>query len=321
MRGYRNYYKKIILIITALILILNVTAIFHSYRFTHFNEKLNEPKNKAEELSFLDKLNTMVFGVKNPRPTNKAFPSKPFKTVNIESNKLTSCWFISVPDSRGTVLLFHGYGGSKSSLLDKSDVFNDLGFNTFLVDFMGSGESEGNQTTIGYYESKQVKSAFEYLKTKGEKNLFLFGTSMGAVASLKAIRDYEIMPSGLIIECPFGSLYETVNARFKILNVPAFPMSALIIFWGGVINNFNGFSHNPIDYAKNVNCPTLLLYGEKDRKVSKREIDLIYKNLNGYKTLKLYPNAGHENYLIKYPKEWSNDVKVFLNEVIRTNEL
>ena len=66
------------------------------------------------------------------------------------------------------------------------------------VDFMGSGGSEGNQTTIGFLEAKQVKTCFDYLTEKGEKNIFLFGTSMGSVAIMKAISDFDIKPKAII---------------------------------------------------------------------------------------------------------------------------
>ena len=83
----------------------------------------------------------------------------------------------------------------KSSLLDKAEIFLNLGYNTFLVDFMGSGGSDGNQTTIGFYEAEEVKTAFNYLEACGEKNIILFGTSMGAAAIMKAQRPlrYQIV--------------------------------------------------------------------------------------------------------------------------------
>lgn len=85
-----------------------------------------------------------------------------------------------------------------------------------------------------------------------------------------------------MIECPFGSMYKTVCARFKTINAPTFPMAGLLVFWGGIQNNFWAFEHNPT----NIKCPTLLLYGAKDGKVSKEEIDEIYNNLGGQKKLK-----------------------------------
>ncbi len=54
------------------------------------------------------------------------------------------------------------------------------------------------------------------------------------------------------------------------------------------------------------------MYGSQDDKVSRGEIDKIFANLNGQKELKIYQNAGHENYLSKYKREWTQDVKAFM---------
>jgi hypothetical protein len=197
-------------------------------------------------------------------------------------------------------------------MLDKSDIILGLGYNTFLVDFMGSGGSEGNQTSIGFLEAEQVKTCYDYLTDKGEQNIYLFGTSMGSVATMKAISDYHIEPKGIMIECPFGSMYKIVCARFKTMNAPTFPMAGLLVFWGGLQNGFWAFGHNPTVYAKKINCPTLLLSGAKDEKVSREEINQIFKNLGGQKKLKIYQEAGHENYLKKYKNEWTKDIHEFL---------
>jgi alpha-beta hydrolase superfamily lysophospholipase len=292
---------------------MNIVAIFHSYKFTHFASSKSEKTESPEVLTTGEKIKTLFFGVSNPRPENKTFPRGSYQTIKLRSNKEIECWSIKTENSKGTVILFHGFGGEKSSMLDKSDVFRKLGYNTFLVDFMGVGGSEGNQTTVGFWEAEQVKTCFDYLIENGEKNIYLFGNSMGSAAIMKSMYDYEIKPSGIILECPFGSMYHTVCARFEAMNVPAFPMAGLLVFWGGLQNGFWAFSHNPTDYAKKINCPTLLLYGAKDEKVSRREIDEIFNNLAGQKKLKIYQEAGHENYLIKYEKEWKQDAEQFLN--------
>lgn len=308
----RKTIKKLIWTFAILFILMNVIAIFHSYKFTHFAESNSEKTKTPTKLSIGQKISTLLFGVNNPKPINVITPSSVFKTINIESNKKIECWDIKIPNSKGTIILFHGYGGNKSSMLDKAEVFRELGFNTFLVDFMGSGGSEGNQTTIGFLEAQQVKSSYEYLKQTGEKTIFLFGTSMGAVAIMKAMSDFEIKPQGIMIECPFGSMYKTVCARFESMNVPTFPMAGLLVFWGGVQNGFWGFGHNPTEYAKNITTPTLLMHGQKDEKVSLEEIDEIFLKLKGQKGLKIYENAGHENYLTKYKNEWTDDVAKFL---------
>jgi uncharacterized protein len=293
---------------------VNIIAAFHAYKFTHFAKANLEKTKDAKQLTTGDKLKALLTGVNNPRPENEIKPAQPFETIKLKSNKVIECWLISSgSESKGTVIIFHGYSGSKGRMLDKSKVFLELGYNTMLVDFMGSGGSEGNQTTIGFHEAEEVKSCFEYLKTTGEKNIYLFGTSMGAAAILRAIDQYSFTPSGIIIECPFGTMYQTTAARFKTMKVPPFPMAHLLVFWGGLENRFWAFGHNPDEYAKSVNCPTLSLYGQKDEKVSREEINRIYKNLKGPKDLKTYPLAGHENYLRRYRQEWTADVKNFLD--------
>lgn len=307
----RKILKRLGWTLTSIFAIMNVLAIFHSYKFTHYTES-SKPRLIASKLSGADIAKIVVFGIDNPRPVNTAKPSQPYEKVKIQSNKELECWSIKTANAKGTIILFHGYGGEKSGMLDKSDEFIKMGYNTLLVDFMGSGGSEGNQTTIGYKEAQQVKSCYEYIKQRDNKNIHLFGTSMGAVAIMKAIQDYDIEPASILIECPFGSFYKTVCARFKIVGAPTFPVADLMVFWGGLQNGFWAFGHNPTEYTKAINCPALLLYGEQDNRVSREEINEIYSNLNGKKQLATYPLAGHENYLIKYKQKWTKDVSVFL---------
>ncbi|WP_153798816.1 alpha/beta hydrolase [Foetidibacter luteolus] len=308
----RKWRRRIIWALVSIFILMNVIAIFHSYKFTHFTNSKTEKTKDPKALTTGQKIKTLFFGVSNPRPENKDTPTAEYQTIKLNSNRVLEAWHIKTANPKGTVILFHGFSGEKSSMLDKSEVFQTLGYNTFLVDFMGSGGSEGNQTTIGFMEATQVKTCFDYLSETGEKNIYLFGTSMGAVAIMKSINDYGIKPKGIIIECPFGSMYQTVCARFKTMNAPTFPMAGLLVFWGGLQNGFWAFGHNPVNYAKKINCPTLLLYGAKDEKVSKQETDDIFNNLTGKKKLKIYQEAGHENYLIKYKHEWTQDIQQFL---------
>ncbi|MFK7787471.1 MAG: alpha/beta hydrolase [Crocinitomicaceae bacterium] len=309
----KKWIKRSIWSLSILFVLMNLVAIFHSYKFTHFSDDISLKTKAPKDLTFGQKVSTLIFGVSNPRPENEKTPEKDFEIVKLKSNKEIECWSIEVDNSKGTVILFHGFSSEKSSLLEESAVFNQMGYSTFLVDFMGSGGSEGNQTTIGFFEADQVKTSVEYIKGKGIDAIYLYGSSMGAVAIMKAINDHKLQPKGIILECPFGTMSQTVAARFENMGVPAFPMSTLLVFWGGVQNGFWAFGHNPTEYAKTIKCPTLLLYGAKDEKVSRSEIKDIFKNLQGEKELKVYQEAGHESYLEKYRDEWMGDIDQFLN--------
>ncbi len=303
--------RFLIKLLLILLILMNGIAFMHAYKFTHFSTSALT-KTAGSRLTTTDKVRVLFTGIDQPKPRNGQLPSSPFETIELKSNKKIQCWLIRTGAAKGTIILFHGYGGEKSSMLDKAEVFLNMGYNTLLVDFMGAGGSEGTQTTIGYKEAEEVRTCYEFLRSQGESNIHLFGTSMGAVAIMRAISEYQLQPASIMIECPFGSMYKTVVARFRMFGVPAFPMAGLLLFWGSVQNGFWAFAHNPATYAQEIKCPTLLLYGEQDPKVNREEIDEIYGNLKGKKQLVTYPLAGHENYLLQYEAEWKRDISSFL---------
>ncbi|MCC6372670.1 MAG: alpha/beta hydrolase, partial [Bacteroidia bacterium] len=240
--------KRSLWALLVLFLLMNVVAAFHAYKFTHFSSSNQAKTKSAKQLSVFDKIKVVFTGINNPRPANKKLPELPYRTLVLKSNKLIECWEIKATENKGTVAIFHGYSGCKATMLDKAYEFLKLGYNVLLVDFMGAGGSEGYQCSIGYHEAEQVKTVNDYLITQHQKQIILFGTSMGAAAILRAVSQYSLQTNALILECPFGSMLQTVGARFKTMHVPAFPMANLLVFWGGVENQFNAFAHNPTTY-------------------------------------------------------------------------
>ncbi len=295
---------------------LNAIAALHAWRFTHFTNSRKLGSEHGENMPVNEKIMVALTGIPNPRPVNKSLPSLPYKHIMLQSNVKLACWYIpAAVNTQGTVIMFHGYGGEKSGMLPKATALHDLGYNVLLPDFMGAGASEGSQTTIGFKEAKNVKTCYDYIRHSGEKKIILLGTSMGAVAVLKYLDAGGREPSGIIIECPFGTMYQTVCARFKMVGGPAFPMAGLLVFWGGLENGFWAFSHNPAAYAKAVRCPALLFFGAKDDRVTLGETKAIFKNLAGPKKLVIFREAGHNNYFIQYQKQWVNDVASFTHSI------
>lgn len=158
----------------------------------------------------------------------------------------------------------------------------------------------------------QVKDCFDYLVSNGDSNISVYGSSMGAVAIMKALADYRLNVSCAIVESPFASMYQTVGIRFRNFHIPQFPMAHLMLFWGGVENGFWAFGHRPVDYATHVKCPILLQYGAKDDRVAGWETDSIYAHLQCTKQLIVYSMAGHDDMPALYHDEWAKNVTSFL---------
>ena len=187
-----------------------------------------------------------------------------------------------------------------------------MGYNTLLIDFRAHGNSGGNTTTIGYFEAEDVELAYNFIKNKGEKNMVLWGISMGAATITKAISDYALQPNKVILEMPFGSILNAAEGRIKMMQLPSEPLATLITFWGGAEHGFWAFSMKPAKLVKKINCPVLLQWGKNDPRVSKEEIDMIYENITAPKKLVVYDNAGHESLCKNENDKWVTEVETFL---------
>jgi pimeloyl-ACP methyl ester carboxylesterase len=297
-----------------LIMLVNVVAAFHAWKFTHFAYGITQRTADEASLSFGEKAKALLTGVSLPRPEISRLPAVPYQTIKLHSNKLIECWLIPTdsPKAKGTVVLCHGYGANKATLLDKAMLFRKMGYRTMLPDFMGTGGSEGAECTIGWKEAREVSDCMKYLEQNSEQHIILFGCSMGAAAIMKAMNDEQLPVEQIILECPYSTMLRTVENRFATLRVPSFPLAHLLVFWGGQENGFNAFSLRPEAYARIIHLPTLLIWGEKDSKVMEDETTSIYRNLAGPKQLLRLPEAGHNDYLLRHRALWIATVDSFL---------
>lgn len=291
---------------------VNILAFNHARSFTTFSD-VPEKDVDVDEMTFPEQVKVLFTGVKNPRPTQLVYPNGVYEHVTIESNEKLACWYFSVPDSKGTVIMFHGYKANKSQLLERASIIRAAGYNALLVDMMGAGGSTGSEVTIGYKEAVNVLDCYRYVEKRGEKNIYLFGISMGAAAIMKAVSDYDIHPAAIITEAPFARMSDAVRIRFNSIGLPYFPLGPMLVFWGGVQHGFWAFNHNPCDYARKIECPTLIIYGAKDKRVGRQEIDDIDHNLKAEHKVLVFPDAGHVNFMEQYKDEWTQAVVGFIN--------
>lgn len=294
----------------------NAVAYMHAWRFTHFVPGGVETGN-PEDLSFWTKAGLLFTGVSVPRPANTATPRRSFTTHRFETTDGLSleAWYVPASDPAGTVVLFHGYTGVKSDLLEHAEAFHSLGYDSLLVDFRGSGGSDGDETTIGYREADDVAAAVAFAREElGAGPVFLYGQSMGAAAILRAVGPGELDVDGIIVSCPFDRLTTTVANRFELMGAPAFPGTELLLFWGSVQQQYWCFEHAPIEYAPSVACPTLQLQGADDTRVTLEEARSIFDALAGEKRFVPFEGVGHLASCLRADRKlWLHEVGAFLS--------
>jgi dipeptidyl aminopeptidase/acylaminoacyl peptidase len=299
----------------------NIIAFMQARAMTRFTGG-GERTAKPEQLSFFDAATVFIGGVNVPRPQNTRTPAAldlPFKTHRFPSGNGSTleAWYVPGEDERLIVVLFHGYAASKSTILNATRVFHQLGYGTLLVDFYGSGGSSGNETTLGVEEARDVAAAVNYVRqTWPNRKVVLYGISMGGAAILRAVAAEKVNAHGIIIEATFDTLLNTGKSRFRALALPGSPFAELLLFWGSLQRRFNFFSHNPADYARAVNCPTLILHGEKDERATLEQARNLARSFGGSARLIVYPDVPHMAIVDARPSEWTRDIRVFLEHLL-----
>ena len=298
---------------------LNVLAWRHAYAMTHFGRGFVKTQ-VPEKLTFFEKAQVLVSGVRLPRPETKIPPASlgpECRAITIPcTNGITlGAWYCPVASSSSLVLLFHGYAGEKTGTMPEAKAFLELGASVLLVDFRGSGESSEAMTTIGFLEAEDVAAAVRYARDRlGNAKIILYGQSMGAAAVLRAVHSCGVTPDAVVIESVFDSLLNTVRHRFEAMGAPAFPGAQLLAFWGGRQTGFNAFEHNPVDYAASLRCPSLFLHGSDDPRARIDEARRVFAAAPGKKVFLEFPGLGHQTGIARFPTEWKQAVGQLLKE-------
>ena len=295
---------------------LNGVVALHAWRFTHYGRKAVARTSSPEQLGRAQRAWVLLTGFRNPKPENVLQPDFAVQDVEIHGpNGRLAAWYGAVPDARGTVVICHGYTSSRGKFLPEARAFRQLGYSVLLLDFSGSGDSQGYQVTIGYREAADVVAAADWVRTQQPAApLVLYGASMGAVAILRAEAELGLRATVNILECPYGSMLQTARNRFVAMRVPPFPLANLLVFWGGVENGYWAFNLRGTEYARRVATPTLLMWGEADPRVTRAETDSVFAHLAGPKERVDFAEVGHESYLVRQPEKWRAAVGDWLDK-------
>lgn len=171
-------------------------------------------------------------------------------------------WWISSsrPSSLGTVVYFHGNAENISSHFLNLAWLPSEGFNYFIFDYPGYGQSNGKPGP-----EINVAASIQALKwvrqNKDQRPLFLFGQSLGGNIALRTAEEvYKDIPlAGIAIDCSFYS-YQSI-ARGKLAGVwitwPIQHISYLLLSDKWAPKNLGQLS--PI--------PVIFFHGQKDRVV------------------------------------------------------
>jgi alpha-beta hydrolase superfamily lysophospholipase len=314
LRWLRKRWKRIAFAVAILIVVANVLAVRHARAFLVYADSGEAPP-QPEQLTTWRKVGLLMNGVPVPRPENRSQPDAPFTTHRIPMGEdWLETWHVPAADSRGIVLMFPGYSAAKDTLLPEAAALRELHFDVLLVDFRGAGGSSGRENTLGVREADDVAAAVAFAnETWPNRRLILFGRSMGAAAVLRAAGPMHVKADALILECPFDRMLAAVKNRFRAMGLPVSPGAEMLVFWGGRRLGFDGFAHNPEEYAEQIEIPTLVMSGSRDARATPEQVRSVHDRLRGPKHLVMFERAAHEPLFKTDPVQWSQEVESILN--------
>jgi fermentation-respiration switch protein FrsA (DUF1100 family) len=202
----------------------------------------------------------------------------------------------------GTVLFFHGNAGNISHRIDYLSMFHRLGYQTFIFDYRGYGQSDGSPSESGTYIDAQA--AWDYLvEERGipPGSIALFGESLGgAVAAWLAAREH---PGLLVLASVFTSLPDMAAKIY-----PFFPVRLLSLF-----------NYNTLEYLGSVACPVFIAHSPGDEIVPFAHGCALYDAAPEPKEF-LELEGGHNDGFIFMRETWVRALSEFMAHSLKVQE-
>ncbi|MFH1355101.1 MAG: alpha/beta hydrolase [Candidatus Omnitrophota bacterium] len=136
--------------------------------------------------------------------------------ISTEDGVQINGWFISIPEAKYTILLFHGNAGNIGNRIDKINLLSRIGLNVFIIDYRGFGRSQGRANEAGLYLDAQA--AYGYLlntrKIKPEL-IIAYGESLGTAVAIDLASKREL--KALIIEGGFSRGRDMAGKIYRFL--------------------------------------------------------------------------------------------------------
>jgi len=228
-------------------------------------------------------------------------------------------WYVR-PQGRSVVIFLHGLGSDRTELLDEAGFIAARGYGALLFDMRGCGQSDGNISTLGYNERRDVRAAVDFVRSQAgqETPIALFGHSMGAATALLVAAEIPEVDA-VVVESPFTTLEDNVSDGVRELTgLPPFPFAPLVVFFGQQQTGVDIRSVRPIDVIGQISPrAVLLIHGAKDTLIPVENSYRLYAAAREPKQLYILPEVAHGGFLQAEPQVFPTTILDFLAEHLK----
>jgi fermentation-respiration switch protein FrsA (DUF1100 family) len=220
-----------------------------------------------------------------------------------------SAWY-TPPQNGAVILVAHGYGDRRA--VNFHDLFASHGYGVVAWDFRAHGKSSGDFTSLGYYETLDVKAALDFaLAQPGVEHVGGWGGSMGAVTMIRAAAQYPQIEA-LIADSPFVTLEEELDLR-----VPVPVIRPLVRLFAEQEAGISMNDVRPLDDIALISPrPVFIIQGMGDKMVPLDSAQRLYDAAGDPRLLWLEEDVPHLNMYAYYRTEYVRRTIDFFDEFL-----
>jgi fermentation-respiration switch protein FrsA (DUF1100 family) len=171
-------------------------------------------------------------------------------------------WYIpAARKTEKTLILLHGYPADKGDILPVLAFLHE-DFNLLLFDFRYLGQSEGSYSTAGAKEVEDLLGAIQFVKSRGVREVGVWGFSMGGAVALMAIEKAPEIRA-VIAESSYASLAQMALQLFRVPFIN-YPIAYLIGFWAKLFIGIDVREVSPAERVRHTTIPILLTHSSAD---------------------------------------------------------
>jgi len=245
-------------------------------------------------------------------------------TFPSQSGSVIRAWLSPGQRGAGAVLLLHGMGANRESMLGRARFLHRAGFTVLAPDFQAHGESPGRHITFGELESLDAEAALAFLRSSapGER-VGIIGVSMGGAATLVGSKPLAV--DALVLESVYPTFHDAVADRLHSWLGPfgflGDAMAPTLIQFVAPKIGIDPSRLRPIDAIGKVNEPLLLIAGTEDQYTRLTESRALFARAVSPKELWEVRGAGHEDIHAYAPLEYERRVGEFLISHLRLGSI
>ena len=275
----------------------------------------------------------------NRGPADFGLRSETVSFASTDGISLKAWWLPASGRPRGAVIVAHGIDHTRQVMLPRATFLVCGGYDVLLIDLRGHGESGGTVVSPGLLESRDIRGAIRYIRSRGDNEpVAVLGVSYGAVASLIAAAESPEI-AAVIADGPFPSgkdvsedisrhyLHDSgsnfwVRALFLGSSFPGVARATALIYYLRTGIYLGPELLSVIPSASRIRVPALLISGERDWIVPTDKARRILSAIpDNQKELIVIPNAVHDTTYSAAPALYTRAVVSFLGRYIALDNL